>query len=406
MGRTTLAEQAREEEIGRVAALAEKMITRPTGVRPPNFGSRVQIYKQDPTTRIGIRTAYVHGNMEPGPQDSQIASGRLHSDYFQILPLVHADESGDFLCNPESTLAFDAVHTFAVARQTLTLFQRILGRKLAWQWMSESNQECLEVYPHAGGDTANAFYSRKRKALAFFYFTPPGQSEEVFTCRSLDIVAHETGHAILDALKPGFLSSSHPQTGGLHESFADLASIFLVLSQFDQVEFLIAATKADLHQKNLLASIAEQFGTALGRPNGLRNADNNLKLSDVSNQVHDISRVFTGAIYDILADAFTASRQPRIHDDARVLYDVARNVSGLVTMSILAAPDKDATYKNVAEKMLNLAKEKFPKYAEFVEKHFTFREVIGTNAVKGLAELADFAGCCGTMGRKEWDENS
>ena len=53
--------------------------------------------------------------------------------------------------------------------------------------------------------------------------------------------------------------------------------IFLALSQLDQVEAVIAQTKADLHNKTFLADLAEQFGLALGRPNGLRNADNNLK---------------------------------------------------------------------------------------------------------------------------------
>jgi hypothetical protein len=102
---------------------------------------------------------------------------------------------------------------------------------------------------------------------------------------------------VLDALQPGWLGLANPpQTGGLHESFGDLTAIFLALSQLDQVEAVIAQTKANLHDKTFLSDLAEEFGLALGRPNGLRNADNDLKLSQVGTEVHAISQVFTGAI--------------------------------------------------------------------------------------------------------------
>ena len=56
--------------------------------------------------------------------------------------------------------------------------------------------------------------------------------------------------------------------------------------------------------------MAEEFGLALGRPNGLRNADNDLKLSQVSTEVHAISQVFTGGVFDVLADIFAFTRKP------------------------------------------------------------------------------------------------
>ena len=120
-------------------------------------------------------------------------------------------------------------------------------------------------------------------------------------CRSFDIVSHETGHAVLDGLKPQWLNADNPpQTGGLHEAFGDLTAIFLALSQLDQCDAVVAQTKARLHDKTFLADIAEQFGLALGNTNGLRNADNDLTLSQAGTEVHAISQVFTGALYDIL----------------------------------------------------------------------------------------------------------
>ena len=261
-------------------------------------GSKVKLWKQDPTVEaIGARTAYIHTPVDHGPKDSEIE--------IKGVPPAHHDSNRNFLYDHgENPKEFDAVHTFTVVRQVLTMYKRALRRMKVstdfnWQWGSDHP---IHVFPRAGKD-ANAFYSRHQRSLRFYYFRHGGKL--VFTCRSFDIVAHETGHAILDALRPGYWNSGHPQTGGLHESFGDLTAIFTMLAQMDQCEAIIAESKANLHAKTFFPAVAEQFGEALyGRRTGLRNADNDLKLSQVSTQVHEISQVFTGAIYDILADFF------------------------------------------------------------------------------------------------------
>jgi hypothetical protein len=227
----------------------------------------------------------------------------------------------------------------------------------------------------------NAFYSRNEKALKFGFFIRPNSSppEMWFTCRSLDIVAHETGHAILDGLKPGWLLLGNPpQTGGLHESFGDLSAIFLTLAQLDQVEAIIAQTKSNLHDKTFLSDLAEQFGLALGRTNGLRNADNDLKLSQVTTEVHSISQVFTGAIYDILADIFAFERKPLLRDDADVLHEVGEYVRSLVLRAIKAAPGSGALFADVANQMLKISNTdgKPVQYRNFIRNRFTVREVV------------------------------
>jgi hypothetical protein len=243
----------------------------------------------------------------------------------------------------------------------------------------------------------------------------------VYTCRSFDIVSHETGHAVLDGLKPKWiLNSAPPQTGGLHESFGDLTAIFLALSQLDQVEAVIAQTKADLHDKTFLADMAEQFGLALGRPNGLRNADNDLKLSETGNEVHAISQVFTGAIYDILADIFSFERAPGLRDDAACLHGVAGYLCSLVLRALVAAPDANAKYADVVNQMLRIAAEdgKPVDYANFIRNRFALREVVVSPVpltedqpqdleLPAMVEDApdarqDRRACCGTMNHAEY----
>jgi hypothetical protein len=395
------------ETQGKVRAIAAAIFELPPTVDPPIVGSRTRIWKQDPSvTGLAIpRDVYIHAQVNEGPSDSQIVIRGL-------IP-VTPDLNQDFLIDPASDeKAFDAVHTYTIVRQVLTMYQRVLDKKIQWQWNSNNNQEPISVHPQAGR-TANAFYSRDEKVLKFFFFKPnsqPAGSPDVFTCRSLDIVAHETGHAVLDALKPDWISSSTlAQTGGLHEAFGDITSIFTILSQLDLVEYIVAQTKADLHLSNILAALAEQFGNAIGRSNGLRNADNDLKLSEVTNEVHKISQVFTGAVYDILADIFTANRNPRDRDDAITLYETGRYMAGLTIRAIEQAPDHNATYADVAQAMIAIAKtDGHPDYVTFIEKHFTLREVLGQNAFAGHPDLSHLGiypsrrGCCGTMQHPEY----
>ncbi len=392
---------------GKVRLVAEAMVQLPPAVDPPILGSRTRIWKQDPSVKeLAVpRDVYIHAPVKAGPSDSQIVISGL-------LP-APPDLNQDFLIDPASDeKAFDAVHTYTIVRQVLTMYQRVLDRKIQWQWNTATNQEPIAVHPQAGR-TANAYYSRDEKALKFFFFkanNQPAGSPDVFTCRSLDIVAHETGHAILDALKPDWFSFNAPaQTGGLHESFGDITAILTILSQLDLVEYIVAQTKSDLHRRNILAALAEQFGNALGMPNGLRGADNDLKLSEVTDEVHDISQVFTGAVYDILADIFTANRNPRLRDDAVTLYETGQYMAGLIIRSIEKAPANNAIYADVAKAAIEIATaDGHPDYAIFIEKHFTLREVLGPQAFEGHPDLSHLGiypsrhGCCGTMQHPEY----
>lgn len=391
----------------------------PPAPAPTLFGSRALIYKQDPSvTEIGIRKVLLRGLIANGPQTNRI---RLAG----VAP-VAPNTMGDFIQTP-GTEAFDAVHTFAVVHETLTMCQRAVGAPIKWQWNGGTNVEPITVSPRAGV-TMNAYYSRGEKALKFFFFGQPGAPAPVptiYTCRSLDIVAHETGHAVLDSLKPDWIgASSNPQTGGLHESFGDLVAIFLALSQLDQAEALIVQTKGNLHNKNFLSDLAEQFGLALGRDNGLRNADNDKKLSEVTNEVHDLSQVFTGGIYDVLADIFEYERNVDREDEALTLVLAARYLFGALLKAIHAAPAANATYADVVNQLLKVvaADGKPAAYRSAIRNRFTFRQVVVSpslltadhdeNATLDAVDhphltvtatgLQDRSGCCGTMRAREY----
>lgn len=362
-------------------------------------GSKVKIYKQDPSVKpIGVRSSYIHTNVQDGPKDNAI---EINGTTF-----VRGDQNNDFIFDPENNpKEFDAVHTFTVIRQVSTMYTRVLRNMekavdFEWQW---GNQP-IKVYPHAGKEK-NAYYSRHEQVLKFFYFHPHDNTNEplVYTCRSFDVVAHETGHAILDALRPGYWNSWNAQTGGLHESFGDLTAIFTMLAQMDQCEAIIAESKADLHAKELFFSaVAEQFGEALyGKKTGLRNADNDLKLSEVSNQVHSISQVFTGAIYDILADIFKDYHNPDYFDPAESLFRVGKHMTYLLMLSILNGPSYNATYQDIAEKMIE--NEPRNEWKKIIRDQFTVREVLAppTRFALDVPQELNWETCCSTLRQEE-----
>lgn len=389
---------ASKEELARLGAGIPVPIPRPIPIPMPIpflLGSRFMIWKQDPTvSELGRRLTYLRRLVLNGPRDARIDT---------ILPgttPVIRNVTGDFIfgtSSPES----DCAHTFAVIRQTLTMWEQSRnGAAIPWAWNTGTNTSVLTNHPR-GFNGANAFYTRNGKSLSFGFFTPTGAAAPVFTCRSLDIVAHETGHAILDGLKPGWLGIGNvPQTGAMHEAFGDLTAIFLALTQFDQVETFVALTRANLHAKNFLAAVAEQFGSALGRPSGLRNADNDLKLSQVSNQVHELSQVFTGAIYDILADvySFELVQQAAKKDPTQILFEVAQKVRKLLLDAIVASPASGATFTDVANQMLQVSHGQGdpPIYRTFIRNRFQVREVLvaptplaATPLAQGLIDLSD-----------------
>jgi hypothetical protein len=377
-------------------------------------GSRINIWKQDPTVKeLGVRTTFIHNKVDPGPSDPQIV--------IKGVPIVYPDSNGDFLFptpvqyvvediyNPPKVTFeeknFDAAHTYAVVRKVLIMFERVLGKKIKWAWNSKTNDDPLQVYPHANLGRS-AFYERDLKSIRFQYYYIP-EHIPIFTCRSLDVVSHETGHAIFDALKPGW-SFSEPrrgvslEIGAIQESLADLSSIFLILSQLDLVEYIITETKADLKfEKNILAVWWEQL-EEIGFM-GPRSAINDLKLSEAGTQVHRISEVFTAAVYDILADIFYSSKEPDFRSDGETLYLIGQYMLSLIVKAVLRSPDTKVAFADIVNEMIKITKEtsRFD-HAEIIRKNFITREILLDNGqIKSKVDLStlipDYKGCCGTL---------
>ncbi len=201
---------------------------------------------------------------------------------------------------------FVQVNAFATVQRVIAMFEKAdaLGRRLSWGFGASQ----LLVVPRAG-KRQNAFYERESHSLQFFYF--PSTRKEfkgrtVYTCLSHDIIAHETGHAVLDGIAPDLYHAISPQSLALHEAVADLTALIMAFRSRKLRDSVLRQTEGSIASSTAFSSIAEEFGAlrrATGQLRPLRSLDNDRRLppsGGVRTAPHDLSEVLTGALYKVL----------------------------------------------------------------------------------------------------------
>ncbi len=222
------------------------------------------------------------------------------------------DVGQDAMYTPE----FMQVSVFATVLRTMDLFEKrdTLGRTLHWAFDGPQ----LLVIPRAGLQ-ANAFYHRDTHSLQFFYFPSSTSPQEmIHTCLSRDIVAHETGHAIIDGLAPDLLDACSPQSLAIHEAMADLTAVLMAFSSHNLRLYLLEQGKGSIEGQNPFTTIAEEFGAERGHADGLRSLHNEKTLNPAGgkdyvarSEPHALSEVLSGAMYRVMVN---------IHEDLKDEY--------------------------------------------------------------------------------------
>ncbi|MBD2701912.1 hypothetical protein IC229_14785 [Spirosoma sp. BT702] len=190
----------------------------------------------------------------------------------------------DGLDPSEGNPQFHQQMVYAVVMTTITNFERALGRRILWATRRpgangfEDYVARLRIYPHALRE-ANAYYSPRKKALLFGYFSSAPANESiqmpaslVFTCLSHDIIAHETTHAILDGMQRNYNEPTNPDVLAFHEAFSDIVALFQHFTFPDVLKNQIQKTRGNLADQNILGQLAQQFGSAIGNYGSLRDA--------------------------------------------------------------------------------------------------------------------------------------
>src|SRR5262249_32193521 len=76
------------------------------------------------------------------------------------------------------------------------------------------------------GAQLNANYSRLH---GLRFFRQQVRSFDIYACESPDVVCHELGHAVLDALRPQLFNAANTESAAFHESFGDMSAILCAL---------------------------------------------------------------------------------------------------------------------------------------------------------------------------------
>lgn len=291
-----------------------------------NRTQRFTIIAQDPSVKVpkkdgegrAILTAQVDVPAEvlaPGPRGYRVQVIDYNSSTGELYTaLEYKTLGGGRYCDPfidesDSTLlsnpTFHAQNVYAIVMRTLARFEYALGRRVSWSFYGHQ----LLVGPHAFAE-ANAFYSKRDRALLFGYFPKlreaaaarevsgggkgggPGkgalaaEASWVFTCLSHDIVVHETTHAIVDGLRQRYTDPSSPEQAGFHEGLADVIALLSIFSLPGVVERVIDlgqpgagdATRIALNnltvealRDSIVLGLAEEFGSeASNEKSGVR----------------------------------------------------------------------------------------------------------------------------------------
>ncbi|MGA8206227.1 MAG: hypothetical protein WB812_17055 [Woeseiaceae bacterium] len=322
----------------------------------------IPIFPQDPRVTRSPVVVHVRGNLLPGPVGDRIAVFDYNRDRDEVYGAARPKPDGSFPDYDPTDLRFHQLNAYAITARAVELSEKELGRDLKWGF----NGSRLIVLPHAGY-MANAFYSETSHTLQLYSFVPDGSRHVYHTALSHDVVSHETGHAILDAVRGQYTESLEPETAAIHEGVGDLAALFAALSH-DTIKKRVIDPMAE-GRPNLVSEIAEHFE---GDDQNLRSLIYDPK-QDYTNVVepHLLSLKLSRAIYEILRRLYKARLAAGLEKlDA---FESARKAVQRMTVRTLGhLPPADATIRDFAIAMLTADSNAHPL------DNRDYRAVVGT----------------------------
>ncbi|WP_427135260.1 hypothetical protein [Pseudarthrobacter sp. S9] len=196
---------------------------------------------------------------------------------------------------------------YAVAMSVIERFERFRGRRFRWR------SDKLVIVPHAF-EGRNAYFDKDRGAVLFGYFRAdlrdpganlPGQM--MFTCLSVDVVAHEITHAIVHRMRKYFSEPTHPDVLAWHEAIADLVALFNHFGFPEVVSDAVEKSEGTLEKGSALLDLAAEFGESTGRGAALRSAIGSPRTPDAflkAVEPHDRGACFVAAVFDAFLDTY------------------------------------------------------------------------------------------------------
>jgi hypothetical protein len=251
------------------------------------------------------------------------------------------------------------------------------------------------------GVDLNAFYDRV--GLRFFHARAGGRT--VYSGESPDVVCHELGHAILDAIKPQLWNAASTEVAAFHESFGDISALLCALQLQSLRTAVLTETANAVYRTSRLSRLAEQLGWAIrqsnpaaAEPDCLRNAVNSFfyrdpaslppqaPASSLSSEPHSFSRVFTAAMFEGLANMF----QTRPAQDEQNLLRASEDAARILIAAVRATNVVPDFYSQVAAHVLDEAQSQFgdTRYEQALRSAFVRHGILPPAMAIDIAAMA------------------
>lgn len=277
-------------------------------------------------------------------------------------------------------------------------------------WNAEVGQTLIADLD--GGDDLNAYYDRA--GLTFFHHRG-ADGTVYYSGESPDVVCHELGHAVVDAVRPQLWDAASAEVGAFHESAGDISAMLSALQLDSFRAGVLGETDGHLDRSSRLSRLAEQLGYAIRQvaPQAvdrdcLRNAANRFFYRDplslppsapatsLSSEVHSFSRVFSGAYLLVIAGIFNQTGT-----DSAALLQASSTAAVLLVTALGQAPVTSGYYAQVAAHVIAADQALYAgRYADSLRQAFLGHGILSPQAVASLtgdelephlARLAAFA---------------
>ncbi len=283
---------------------------------------------------------------------------------------------------------------FSAVANTVNKFnqvsEEITGKEIEWAF----GKKQLTVSPETG-EWPNAFYARQMEGVHFFDY------KSISTGDSGEVASHEAGHAILDAVRPGYLEGTGAETGAFHEAFGDNLAMLMTLQNDTSIAKIVQQTggTGDISSgPNLLSDMGEGFGKELGLgDHGIRTMLNSFTYKDpatlpergdkdnLGHEVHDFARLWAGAFYDVVDGISDANRAAGMSPEAALKSAGEESFKLLVGQLNQSPKNSETTFKEMAGHLVAAdAAYNNGARADIIKDVMVRRELLSAESASGL----------------------
>ena len=304
-------------------------------------------------------------------------------------------EVKDLNLSPKNSKEKRSLNTFITIGNFLKYIQENKFIIKKWAATDTLNVNCV------AGKDLNAFYDRF--GLRFYYERKGFKT--IYMADSADVVSHELGHAVLDAIRPDFWSVQSKEIWAFHEAFSDICSIVSIM-QYDAVlNKFIEETNDNYLTSNCVSKLAEEVGIFVYEnysknqgylPNSLRdpaieiykykspeNLPDNAPNYQLSSECHSYGRVFSSVWYNILCKIYYKELQ---NNSPIIAIKKARDISFfLLLQSVAISPRVTNYHEAIAKCMIGIAKNKYIEHVKIIENCFFDWNILESDKIKMLS---------------------